>query len=54
MTWLSFGHALQKVCMYLEENQLKLISYYTPNKNEPSRKLSSTPEQQSVSSTPKL
>jgi hypothetical protein len=51
MTWLSFGHVLLEVCMYLKENQLKWISYYTPNKNEPSRKPFLTLEQWNASST---
>jgi hypothetical protein len=54
MTWLSFGHALLKVCMYLEKDQSKLIFYYTLNEKEPSRKPFSTQEQQNALSTLKL
>jgi hypothetical protein len=54
MIWLSFGHVLWKACMYLEENQSKLVSYYMPNENEPLKRPSLTLEQWNASSTPKL
>jgi hypothetical protein len=54
MTWLSFRHVPLKVCMYLEENQSKLISYCMLNENKPSKKPSLTLEWQNVSSTQKL
>jgi hypothetical protein len=54
MTWLSFGHVLLKVCMYLEKDQSKLIFYYTLNEKEPSKKPFLTQEQRNALSIPKL
>jgi hypothetical protein len=54
MIWLSFGHVLLKVCMYLEKDQSKLIFYYILNEKEPSKKPSSTWEQQNALSIQKL
>jgi hypothetical protein len=54
MIWLSFRCVLLKVCMYLEENQSRLISYYTLNKNKPSKEPFLTLEQQNALSIPEL